>query len=147
VKGFLVDTNVISEWGKPRPSAKVADFVLNSQSQQLFTCTVCFAEIRHGADSAASFELRDRLLKWLDDDLRPFFLNRVLEITEDVVLAALNLMVTSSRKRQPVHLADSLIAATAYAHRLVVATRNDKDFVPLQVAVFNPWTGNRFNGA
>ena len=31
-------------------------------------------------------------------------------------------------------------AATALAHELVLATRNTKDFVPLGVTVFNPWT-------
>jgi toxin FitB len=74
VKNFLVDTNVISEWGKPRPSARVVDFVLNSRRQQLYTCTVSFAEICEGAGSAESADLRDRLLKWLENDLRPFFL-------------------------------------------------------------------------
>ena len=147
MKGFLVDTNVISEWAKPRPSAKVTDFIFQSERHQLFTCTASFAGIRQGAESAASFELRNRLLKWLENDLRPFFLHRVLEITEDIVLAALNLIVSSSRKRQPVHLADSLIAGVAYVHGLVVVTRNTKDFTPLRVPALNPWTGERFNGA
>ena len=35
---------------------------------------------------------------------------------------------------------DGFFAATALAHELVLATRNTKDFVPLGVPVFNPWT-------
>ena len=35
---------------------------------------------------------------------------------------------------------DGFFAATALAHELVLATRNTKDFVPLSVTVFNPWT-------
>jgi predicted nucleic acid-binding protein len=147
VKNFLVDTNVILEWGKPQPSARVVDFVLNSRRQQLYTCTVSFAEICEGADSAESADLRDRLLKWLENDLRPFFLGRVLEVTEDVVVAAISLMVPSTRRRQSVHFADSLIAAIAHVHKLTILTRNAQDFVPLGVPVLNPWTGERFNGA
>lgn len=147
MRDYLIDTNVISEWAKPRPSARVADFVLGSRQQQLFACSICFAEIRKGAQSAKTADARDRLLKWLDNDLRVFFDGRVLEITEDVVLAALHLTEPLARKRQSVHFADSLIAAIAHVHKLTVVTRNSKDFMALNVSILNPWTGERFNGA
>lgn len=34
---------------------------------------------------------------------------------------------------------DAMIAATARVHGLTVATRNERDFRPLGVAVFNPF--------
>lgn len=145
--GCLIDTNVISEWSKPRPAPRVADFVLKSRQQQLFVSSVCIAEIRHGADTASSAEARNRLINWLENELRPFFRNRVLEVSEDVVLTTLKLTAQSARRRQTLHFADSLIAATAHVHRLVVVTRNVKDFLNLSIPVLNPWTGERFNGA
>jgi len=36
---------------------------------------------------------------------------------------------------------DSLLAATALEHDLVLVTRNVKDFSGLPVQVFNPWSG------
>jgi predicted nucleic acid-binding protein len=38
-----------------------------------------------------------------------------------------------------VAVVDALIAATAYAHGLTVATRNERDFLDLGVRVINPW--------
>ena len=136
-----------SKWAKLRPSARVADFVSGSRKQQLFACSVCFAEIRKGAQFAKTADMRNRLLSWLENDLRAFFDGRVLEITEDVVLAALDLTEPLAHKRQSVHFADSLIAAAAHVHQLTVVTRNAKDFTALNVPVLNPWTGERFNGA
>jgi hypothetical protein len=37
--------------------------------------------------------------------------------------------------------ADAMIAATARAHRLIVATRNLKDYASFGVQVFNPFSG------
>jgi predicted nucleic acid-binding protein len=86
-------------------------------------------------------------LKWLNHDLRAFFVGRVLEVTEDVVHSALVITEPSLRKRQAVHLADCLIAATARLHELCIVTRNAKDFLPFKVMVLNPWTDERFNEA
>lgn len=38
---------------------------------------------------------------------------------------------------------DMMIAATAMANGLAVATRNEKDFIPLGVEVINPWEAGR----
>ena len=39
------------------------------------------------------------------------------------------------------HLGDALIAGTARAHNLAIATRNVGDFSGLDVATVNPWEG------
>ncbi len=35
---------------------------------------------------------------------------------------------------------DSLIAATAFVHRLIVVTRDVRDFEPMGVKLLNPWS-------
>ncbi|HEY1261849.1 MAG TPA: hypothetical protein VGF34_21575 [Stellaceae bacterium] len=50
-----------------------------------------------------------------------------------------------ARRCAPLHVPDprpyrdSLIAATALVHRLIVVTRNRADFEPMAVSVLNPW--------
>lgn len=43
---------------------------------------------------------------------------------------------------RPLPAIDSLLAATALTHDLVLVTRNTKDFAGLPVQVFNPWSEN-----
>ncbi len=147
MKSWLVDTNVISEWQKPRPQKTVLDFLLGAPKNRIFTSVICIAEIRKGIESATTSDLKNRLILWLNEDLRPFFAERVLPASEDVVLEAIKLADTVSQKRLPVNMADCWIAATAKVFELQIVTRNSKDIEPFGVSTFNPWTGERFNGA
>ncbi|MFZ1415824.1 MAG: hypothetical protein WAS73_14785 [Defluviicoccus sp.] len=85
------------------------------------------AEIRFGIERVADAALRGTLLAWLDDTLRPWFAERILERGR-----ALNHTFS-----QP----DLFIAATAAVHGLCVVTRNVDDFISAEVPVLNPWTG------
>jgi predicted nucleic acid-binding protein len=76
---------------------------------------------------------------WLAHKLRPMFEDRVLAITEDIMLKW-RLLVEDGRKvghtfAQP----DLIIAATALHHGLTVVSRNTSDFEKASVPVFNPW--------
>ena len=146
MKSWLVDTNVISEWQKPRPQKSVLDFLLGAPKSKIYTSVICIAEIRKGIELTSMPNLKQRLTVWLDSDLRPFFAERILPATEDVVLEAIKLADIADRMRSAVNMADCWIAATAKVFELEVVTRNSKDLKVFDVAVFNPWTGEHFNG-
>lgn len=138
--GWLLDTNVISELRRPRPSARVRAFVADQALESLFISAVTLAEIRYGVEAVSDTNRRAELHDWLEHRVRPMFQHRVLEVTEDVMFKW-RLLVEDGRKAghtysQP----DLIIAATALHHGLTVVTRDTEDYRLTKVALLNPWT-------
>jgi hypothetical protein len=139
VKGWLLDTNVVSELRKPRADPRVKAFIAAQPLDSLFLSAVTMAEIRQGIETAPDALLRAELATWLQNSLRGAFAGRVLPTCEDV-LARWLLIVWRGRKRNETYQApDILIAATASYHGLVVVSRDAKPFEKAGVSVFNPW--------
>ena len=139
MNGWLLDTNVISELRRPRPSARVRAFVAGQRLEALFVSTVTFAEIRYGIETVGDPNRRAELNDWLLHRVRPMFGQRVLEVSEDVMFKW-RLLVEDGRKAghtfsQP----DLIIAATALHHGLTVVTRDTGDYELARVPLLNPW--------
>jgi len=139
VSGWLLDTNVISELRRPRPSARVRSFIASQRLDDLFVSTVTFAEIRFGFEAVGDPIRRSELNDWLLHRGRPMFDQRVLEVSEDVMFKW-RLLVEDGRKvghtfSQP----DLIIAATALQHGLTVVTRDTVDYKLARVPLLNPW--------
>lgn len=137
--GWLLDTNVVSELRRPKPEPKVVRFVADQSLELLHISVVTLAEIRFGIEVLPDVNRRTELNDWLSHKVRPMFEQRVLPISEDVMLKW-RLLVEEGRKgghtfSQP----DLIIAATAQHHGLTVASRDTDDYEKARVPVFNPW--------
>jgi predicted nucleic acid-binding protein len=140
VRGWLLDTNVLSELRRPQPEPQVAAFVAAQPAARLFVTTVTFAEIRFGIDLIADPKRRADLRAWLTHTLRPLFEGRVVAVTEDV-LVRWRQVVESGRKRGHTYSEpDVFIAAAALVEQLVIVSRDVGEFVEADVPVLNPWT-------
>jgi predicted nucleic acid-binding protein len=53
-RGWLIDTNIISEWVKPRPDAGVVHWLEEVDEERVFLSVVTLAEIRFGIERLAS---------------------------------------------------------------------------------------------
>lgn len=137
--GWLLDTNVLSELRRPKPEPKVVSFVADQPLDLLYVSVVTLAEIRFGIEILPNVTRRSELNDWLAHKVRPMFEQRVLPITEDIMLKW-RLLVEEGRKAghtfsQP----DLIIAATAQDHGLTVVSRDTNEYEKARVAVFNPW--------
>lgn len=140
MSGWLLDTNVISEMRRPRPSRKVVDFIGSTPATRLFISIASIAEFRAGIEEVADPAGREMLTRWLDRTVRPMFEERVLGLTDDVLRTWLLLVKQGRKRRSTLQYPDALIAATAVHHGLTVVTRNERDFELFDVAILNPWT-------
>ncbi|WP_239346515.1 MULTISPECIES: type II toxin-antitoxin system VapC family toxin [unclassified Frankia] len=139
---FLLDTNIISELRKP---AKRRDDRFNTWAQTLspsatFLSVITLLELRAGIENKRRHDARQATVldSWLDQNVLPAYVGRLLDVDQAVADSAARLHVPN---RRPAH--DALIAATAGVHGLTLVTRNESDFAPMGVPLVNPWTYHR----
>ena len=136
---WLLDTNVLSELRRPRPNRNVVDFVSGQNLDHLYISAVTFAEIRFGIELVNDPKRRVELNEWLEQQLRPMFEERVLEITEDILLKWRLLVEDGRKSGYTFSEPDLLIAATALHHGLTIVSRDTTDYEKANVPILNPW--------
>ena len=141
MKGYLVDTNVLSEFSRTgAPDPRVKNWLQAAASDSLYVSILTLAEIRRGIELLPASKRRDQLEQWLETELLESFESaNVLPVTKAIGDRWAALSARAQEKGIQTSVIDGLVAATALEHGLAVATRNVKDFVGLGIEVFNPW--------
>ena len=128
---YLLDTNVLSERTKSRPSSKVMSFLRKLPAADARLPAIVLGEIKQGVENNPTPELQQFLEDVLTLPVAPF--------DELEALAWGELTAAALAQSRTVYVRDSLIGATAKAHGWTVATRNVSDFSVFDVKVFNPF--------
>ena len=137
--GFLLDTNVLSDFARAQAADQHVDRWLKvTPEETLFASVLTFAEIRRGIELLPVGKRLTQLEEW-QDDLQISFAARLLPVTKSIGDRWAVLSAQAQRRGTPLAIMDGLIAATALEHDLTVVTRNVKDFAGLGVPILNPW--------
>jgi toxin FitB len=136
---FLLDTNVISEWVKPRPNPAVVKWLAEADEDRVFISVVTLAELRHGVERMPRSARRHRLDVWLTEQLPLRFEERTLAIDRETADSCGRMMARGQREGRSVGTMDAFIAATAERHDLTLVTRNISDFEILRIRLLNLW--------
>nr|WP_210315060.1 type II toxin-antitoxin system VapC family toxin [Aminobacter aganoensis] len=135
----MLDTNVLSEVTRPAPDPRVMHWLDRLDEDRSFISVVSIAEIRRSVALMDKGRKREALAEWLAQDLPQRFERRVLPVGKPVALAWGDLMGMAKRRGRGLSSMDGLIAATAIAQGLTLATSNLKDFEGFGIELFDPW--------
>lgn len=137
MRGYLLDTNVISETRKPHADSGVIAFLSAADASELFVSVLTIGELRKGVAAKRRFDAvaADRLGTWVDE-METSFADRILPL--DTEAARIWGELSADRK---VPVIDTLIAATAISLGLTLVTRNVRDVELTGVPLINPWQG------
>jgi predicted nucleic acid-binding protein len=134
---YLVDTNLLSGLRRPNPDRKVVSWVLRNEPACALSA-ITIGEFTRGAFLLAAGRRRQAVIEWIAE-VELQFEDKTLPVDSVVLKAWGELCGESERETgRRFQVLDSLIAATAIAHRLIVVTRNARDF-PDAVPTIDPW--------
>lgn len=139
---YLLDTNVVSEWVRPRPDAGVIAWLDEADEDRLFLSVITLAELRRGVERLEPGRRRTRLDDWLRDELTRRFDGRILPIDAAIAETWGRLVARSEATGRAIGAMDAFMAATAMAHDLTLVTRNVGDFKSAIRSLHNPWTSD-----
>ncbi|MBR1086826.1 type II toxin-antitoxin system VapC family toxin [Bradyrhizobium manausense] len=138
---YLLDTNIISNVVKPRPSESLLSWMSMQRDEDLFITALTVGEIHRGILEKPRGKKRDILEKWFSGPEGPqaLFAGRILSFDDKAGLVWAWLMAEGKTGGKPRSALDMIIAAVADANDCVVVTDNEKDFAGIKV--FNPVRG------
>jgi toxin FitB len=136
---IILDTNVLSELMKPRPSAAVVAWVASQPAATLHTTSITQAEILHGLMLLPAGRRRRALEEAARAMFAEDFEDRILGFGSDAALPYAQIASDRRGAGRPISHFDAQIAAVARSTGAIVATRNIEDFDGCGVTVVNPW--------
>jgi len=139
---IILDTNVLSELMRPKPSPRVVAWVAKQPASELFTTAITEAEIFYGMALVAKSKRRERLLAAADAMFAEDFAGRILSFDSDAARVFSKIAAQRRTLGKPISHADAQIAAIAKAQGAKLATRNVGDFGDCDLDVLDPWNGS-----
>lgn len=136
MSGYLLDTNVVSEFRKGhRADAVVRRWFDEHRDAEFWLSVLVVGELRRGVELIArrDSEAAAVLRRWLESTVEDFA-DRILPITVAISERWAILSVPD-----PVPVVDGLLAATAIEHGLTLATRNIADVRTTGATLINPF--------
>ena len=137
---ILLDTNVLSELMRAKPSPQVLEWVDAQPAGDLVITSITVAEILYGIarmpDGKRKQGLLDVASAMFDED----FAGNILPFDADSAVHYAEIAAETEAKGRVVDMADAQIAAIGRLHDAVIATRNIRHFETLGVALVDPWS-------
>lgn len=139
---IVLDTNVISEFFRPRPEPRVIAWV-ETLTDEVAITAITLAELLAGVRRLPDGQRRAKLAAAIDRAVQPYRDTRsLLAFDEDAAAEYAEVLAERERAGLAISTADAQIAAVCRVHRAVCATRNTMDFALTGVELVDPWAAS-----
>ncbi len=134
MRGYLLDTNVLSELLRKRPAPAVLARLKRAPREELMTSVVCLTELRFGTARVPSGE---ELWKRIASEVLPRV--RALPFGEREAILAGDVLADLESRGESIGVEDVLIGTTAMVNGLTVVTRNLRHFARIKGLRSESW--------
>ena len=138
---IILDTNVLSELMRPKPSPRVSGWVAKQPAMELFTTSITEAEIFLGIELLTQGKRREGLLRAAEEMFAEDLGGRILGFESEAARLFSTIADHRRARGRPISHADAQIAAIAKLRQAKLATRNVTDFDDCGIDLVNPWDG------
>lgn len=136
---IVLDTNVVSELARPRPSQAVIDWVDAHDSSELVITALTASEIRAGVALLPAGRRQREIGEGMEALLSDTFAGHVLAFDLDSSAYYADILATRTCAGRPISGLDAQIAAICIQYQATLATRNTADFDGIGLDLINPW--------
>jgi hypothetical protein len=136
---IILDTNVLSELMREKPTASVVQWIDRQPQSSIWITSVTLMEVRYGVQSLPAGRRRDRLMRELEAVLKEEIEERCASFDAAAAQEAASLMAVRKRQGRPIEFRDTMIAGIVMSRHAILATRNTTHFSDLGSKVVDPW--------
>lgn len=136
---YLLDTCVISELVRMRPEPRVLAWIEGIPEERLHLSVLTLGELQKGIAKLDASPRKQQLEKWLAEDVRKRFAERIMDLDVDTLVLWGRIMGEGERRGRTWPLMDSLMAASALTCRMILVTRNLSDVQDMGAELLDPW--------
>jgi toxin FitB len=139
---IILDTNVLSELMRLKPTPKVVAWVARQPATELFTTSITEAEIFYGIELVTKGKHREGLLAAAEAMFAEDLTGRIFGFEGDAAPVFSKIAAHRRALGRPIRHADAQIAAIAQVRGAKLATRNTADFEDCGIDVVDPWNAS-----
>jgi predicted nucleic acid-binding protein len=139
---YLLDTCILSKWHKIDrfPDEKLKIWFNKIDIEACFVSVFTIGEIQKGIAKRKEGKEKRHLEAWLLGKLIPVLQDRILSFDKQEAIIWGELTGNGLSAGISLPVIDSLLAATAISHNLILVTENIRDFEKIdKLNLFSPW--------
>lgn len=136
---IILDTNVLSELMRLKPSIRVLNWVNSEPIDKLGITAITVSEILYGMGKLPEGKRKQILLSRAESMFEEDFNGHIFPFDELAAVEYSILVLKREKLGLPISMADALIASISMSKDYPLATRNTKDFESTGVQLINPW--------